>query len=229
MNAILQTRNLSASIENAGVLRNVDFHIDAGETVAIIGRNGAGKTSLLRAIMGTLPATQGAISFRGQSIDALAPHARARLGIGYAPEERRLIGSLTVLENLMIPAWACRLDAATIKRRMDLIHTVAPELPGIGARLGGLISGGQQKIVALGRALMAGENLILLDEPFQGLAPALALRYADSIRTLRRERPDLAVIVTESNPKLLESMADRTVLMERGVIESVAPAVRAAA
>lgn len=217
---MLQASKLVAYIEGAKVLREVDLDIRAGETVALIGRNGAGKTSLLRGIMGTLPLAQGRLLFQGQSLATREAHARAGLGIGFAPEERRLIGKFTVIENMMVPAWACKLSAVRIRERLDLIYSVAPELAQLNHRLGGLLSGGQQKIVALGRALMAGENLVLLDEPFQGLAPALALRYADSLKTLRARKPDLAVLITESNPKLLQPMADRIVTIERGEIIS---------
>ncbi|MGB3435842.1 ABC transporter ATP-binding protein [Achromobacter sp.] len=217
---MLQASKLVAYIEGAKVLRDVDLDIRAGETVALIGRNGAGKTSLLRGIMGTLPLAQGRLLFQGQSLTAREAHARAGLGIGFAPEERRLIGKFTVIENMMVPAWACKLSAVQVRERLDLIYSVAPELAQLNHRLGGLLSGGQQKMVALGRALMAGENLVLLDEPFQGLAPALALRYADSLKTLRARKPDLAVLITESNPKLLQPMADRVVTIERGEIIS---------
>ncbi|AKQ57162.1 ABC transporter ATP-binding protein [Bordetella hinzii] len=217
---MLQASKLVAHIEGAKVLREVDLDIRAGETVALIGRNGAGKTSLLRGIMGTLPLDQGSLRFQGQDLSAREAHARAGLGIGFAPEERRLIGKFSVIENMMVPAWACKLGASQVRERLDLIYSVAPELAQLTSRLGGLLSGGQQKMVALGRALMAGDKLVLLDEPFQGLAPALALRYADSLKTLRARKPDLAILITESNPKLLRPMADRVVTIERGEIIS---------
>ncbi|AKQ61630.1 ABC transporter ATP-binding protein [Bordetella hinzii] len=217
---MLQASKLVAHIEGAKVLREVDLDIRAGETVALIGRNGAGKTSLLRGIMGTLPLDQGSLRFQGQDLSAREAHARAGLGIGFAPEERRLIGKFSVIENMMVPAWACKLGTSQVRERLDLIYSVAPELAQLTSRLGGLLSGGQQKMVALGRALMAGDKLVLLDEPFQGLAPALALRYADSLKTLRARKPDLAILITESNPKLLRPMADRVVTIERGEIIS---------
>lgn len=222
---MLHIDRLTARIEGTAVLREVGLDLSAGETLALIGRNGAGKTSLLRAIMGVLRADGGTLRFDGQDLRAMDAHRRAGLGIGYAPEERRLIGKFSVLENIMVPAWACGLPARAVRQRLDLIYAVAPELPALSARAGGLLSGGQQKMVALGRALMAGHRLVLLDEPFQGLAPALALRYADSLRTLRRQQPELAIIITESNPKLLDAMADRTLSIERGAI-SAADAAR---
>jgi len=213
---LLEIDDVTAHIQGARVLRNVRMGLAAGETIALIGRNGAGKTSLLRAIMNVLSISDGAIRFGGEDISQLPAHDRAFLGIGYAPEDRRLIGKFTVLENIMVPAWACKLAPSVVRERLDLIYTVASELPQLRERLGGLISGGQQKMVALGRALMAGDKLVLLDEPFQGLAPALALRYAESLRTLRQHKPDLGILISESNPKLLRPMVDRTFLIERG-------------
>lgn len=217
---LLELDDVVSHIAGTAVVRGISLNMLTGETLALIGRNGAGKTSLIRTIMGILPTQNGTIMFDGQEISRLPTHARPGIGIGYAPEDRRLIAKFTVHDNLMTPAWACRLPAKTINERLDLIYTLAPELQEMAGRLGGLLSGGQQKMVALARAIMAGDRLILLDEPFQGLAPALALRYADSLRQLRREKPDLAIIVAESNPKLLESMADRMVLIERGEIVS---------
>lgn len=215
---LLHIENLCARIEGASVLRAVSTSLASGETLALIGRNGAGKTSLLRAVMGVLPVDAGVVTFNGHDLTQQEAHRRALSGIGYAPEERRLIGKFSVYENILVPAWACGLSAKTTRERLDLIYAVAPELPALAQRAGGLLSGGQQKMVALGRALMAGDKLVLLDEPFQGLAPALALRYADSLRTLRAQKPDLAIIIAESNPKLLSPMVDRTIQIERGEI-----------
>ncbi|WP_442597049.1 ABC transporter ATP-binding protein [Parapusillimonas sp. JC17] len=219
---LLRVNRAVAEIAGSQVLRQVSVDIAAGETLALIGRNGAGKTSLLRVIMGALPLVHGSVEFNGRNIAMLPAHDRVGLGIGYAPEERRLIGKFTVRENILLPAWAGRLGTAEIQERLELIYFVAPELKDLSARLGGLLSGGQQKMVALGRALMAGKHMVLLDEPFQGLAPALALKYADMLRALRDARPDLAVLVTESNPQLLQPMADRMIVLERGEIQAEA-------
>ncbi|MEB2398262.1 MAG: ATP-binding cassette domain-containing protein [Alcaligenaceae bacterium] len=217
--ALLRVDQAVAAIAGSQVLRRVSVEIAAGETLALIGRNGAGKTSLLRVIMGALPLVEGKIEFSGRDITSMPAHERVGLGIGYAPEERRLIGKFTVQENILLPAWAGRLGAAEIQERLELIYFVAPELKDLSPRFGGLLSGGQQKMVALGRALMAGKHMVLLDEPFQGLAPALAQAYAGMLRALRDARPDLAILVTESNPQLLQSMADRMIVLERGEVQ----------
>ena len=212
----LNVQALSSQIAGNTVVRQVSFTLDKGKTIALIGRNGAGKTSLLRTIMGLLPVSEGDMQFQGVNLKERQAHDRPFLGIGYAPEERRLIAKFTVLDNMLVPAWACKLSQAEIERRLALIYSLSPELEQIGGRLGGLISGGQQKMVALGRALMAGDKLILLDEPFQGLAPALAIRYAESLKALRSAQPDLSILITESNPKLLEPIADQFLTIERG-------------
>jgi branched-chain amino acid transport system ATP-binding protein len=214
---MLELRQVNASIGIIPILRNLNFRIGAAETVALIGRNGAGKTTLLRTIMGFTTAS-GEILFEGQPITALHPPKRPGLGIGYAPEDRRLFSAFTIEENILLPAQAARLDKAETKRRLDRAYTVLPELRDLAQRPGGTVSGGQGKMVALARALMLGTKLIMLDEPFQGLAPALALRYAEALRTLRDTDRSITLIITESNPSLLRGFADRTLVIERGEV-----------
>lgn len=214
---MLELRQVNASIGIIPILRNLNFRIGAAETVALIGRNGAGKTTLLRTIMGFTTAS-GEILFEGQPITALHPPKRPGLGIGYAPEDRRLFSAFTIEENILLPAQAARLDKAETKRRLDRAYTVLPELRDLATRPGGTVSGGQGKMVALARALMLGTKLIMLDEPFQGLAPALALRYAEALRTLRDTDRSITLIITESNPSLLRGFADRTLVIERGEV-----------
>ena len=216
---MLELRNVDASIGIIPILRNLDFTVNAGETVALIGRNGAGKTTLLRSVMGFTNVT-GEIIFEGQPITALSPSRRPGLGIGYAPEDRRLFSAFTVEENILLPAQTARLDAAETKRRLDRAYSILPELRDMAGRPAGNVSGGQGKMVALARALMLGTKLVMLDEPFQGLAPALAMRYADGLRALRDADRTVALIITESNPALLRGFAERTLVIERGEIAS---------
>jgi branched-chain amino acid transport system ATP-binding protein len=143
-------------------------------------------------------------------------HHRARLGIGYAPEERRLFGSFSVRENMLLPAQVLRLPAAETARRLEAVFTLLPELRDLAPRRAAGLSGGQGKMVALGRALMVGTRAVLLDEPFQGLAPALALRYAEALARLRQALPDVAILITESNPELLRPLVQATYVIERG-------------
>jgi branched-chain amino acid transport system ATP-binding protein len=215
---MLQLDGVSASIEGASVLRAVSFGLAAGERVALVGRNGAGKTSTLRVLMGLLPLTAGHIGLDGTDLATVAAQSRTRLGIGYAPEQRNLFARFTVEENLALPAQVLRLPAGETARRRAVVRDVLPELDAIAARPAAVLSGGQGKMVALGRALMTATCLLLLDEPFQGLAPALARRYAEALQRLKATQPGLAMIVTESNPGLLIPLVDRLVQIERGEI-----------
>lgn len=208
--------NVVVAIQGALILRSVSFSISSGQTVALVGRNGAGKTTILRTVMGLTNRVAGELRFDNRNITAIRTHERPRLGIGYAPEDRRLFSAFTVEENIRLPAQVARVPAPEIARRIADIYSMIPELKLMANQPAGQVSGGQGKIVALARALMLGDRLVLLDEPFQGLAPVLAARYGDVLRTLKTKRPDVAVLITESNPSLLAPFADRTLLIERG-------------
>lgn len=214
---MLQLTDVSVSIAGAQVLRNVSFTLPPGATAALIGRNGAGKTTLARTVMG-FTQHAGTIDLNGATLSEVAPHQRPLLGIGYAPEDRRLFSAFTVEENILLPARVARLDAAETKRRLDRALTVLPELGELRGRPAGSVSGGQGKMVALGRALILGTKLVILDEPFQGLAPVLAGRYAEALKRLRAQDRAITLLVTESNPKLLAPFADLTLVIERGEV-----------
>lgn len=216
----LTVSGLEVALEGARVLRNLSFEVPSGETIGLAGHNGAGKTTTLRALMGVVR-SRGEVLLNGASIAKLEPPDRARLGIGYAPEDRRLITALNVVENLRLPAEVRGFAGAEIERRLGAVLEVLPELKPLERRPAGLLSGGQQKMAALGRALMIGDRLLLLDEPFQGLAPALARRYAEALSALRLQRPELAILITESNPALLAPLAGQVYTIERGEIVSL--------
>ncbi len=220
---MLDLQNLSVAIAGIPILRGIGFSIGEGETVAYVGRNGAGKTTTLRAIMGAVAAT-GTIRLAGEAIDRVPAHERPALGIGWAPEDRRLFSAFTVTENILLPARVAKLSAAERDRRLERVYAILPELKEMGDRPAGSVSGGQGKMVALGRALMIGTRLVLLDEPFQGLAPVLAQRYGEALRTLQAQDPGLSLLITESNPALLQGFANRTIGIERGEIQA-APAL----
>jgi ABC-type branched-subunit amino acid transport system ATPase component len=215
---MLSLDKISVSIEGVRVLREVSCTIVAHKTTVLIGRNGAGKTTTLRAIMGLIAHTGGSIHLDADDLGKMPAHTRARAGIGYAPEDRRLIPELSVEENIRLPALALKLDRAEIARRLDEVYGLLPELQVMRSRPAGGVSGGQGKMVALGRALTVARKVLLLDEPFQGLAPALALDYARTLGELRKHRPELALLITESSPALLDRIADRTLQIERGEI-----------
>jgi branched-chain amino acid transport system ATP-binding protein len=225
---MLTLDQIVVSIQGAAILRGISFGIGKGETVALVGRNGAGKTTVLRTIMGLTSRTSGKVGFNGRDITGMRAHERPGLGIGYAPEDRRLFSAFTVEENIRLPAEVARLSAQETGKRLADIYDMIPELKQMAAQPAGQVSGGQGKIVALGRALMLGDKFILLDEPFQGLAPVLAQRYGEVLRRLKSARPDISVLITESNPTLLAPFAERTLVIERGDLSEQGGAPRAA-
>ena len=216
---MLELNSVHVSIGGISILRNISFRVGQSETIALVGHNGAGKTTTLRSIMG-FTQTRGSLTFEGRDLLAVAPHDRPGLGIGYAPEDRRLFSGFTVEENILLPARIAGLTPQETATRRDRAYSILPELKTLAPRPAGSVSGGQGKMVALGRALMSANRLLLLDEPFQGLAPVLANTYATALRRLNELAPEISVIITESNPELLERFANRVITMERGAIAS---------
>ncbi len=216
---MLALDNVSVDLARTTVLRQVSATLDDGTTVAVVGRNGAGKTTLLRSIMGLVAVKGGRIVLDGTDLGTVPAHRRTRAGIGYAPEDRVIFPALTVEENLRLPCEVQGLDAAESGRRLASTLDVVPQLREMLPRSGAALSGGQGKMVALGRALMIGTKLGLLDEPFQGLAPVLALQYAEALGRLRHARPALCVVITESNRSLLRGLPDQTLVLERGALD----------
>jgi branched-chain amino acid transport system ATP-binding protein len=212
---LLSLSNLNVSIASVHILRGVSLELAAGSMTGLIGRNGAGKTTLIKTVMGLLKAGSGSVRFEERDLLAVPTHARARLGIGYMPEDRRLIPDLTVEENILLPAWAAGLDDA--RARWEKILQYVPEIRELAARKGAQLSGGQQKLAALARALMCGTRLLLLDEPFEGVAPALAQRLAEVVRGLKDA--GLTVILSESDLQHSERLVDRVVSIDRGSIQ----------
>jgi urea transport system ATP-binding protein len=217
---MLRFENVSVDLAGAPILRSVSAELHAGTTVAVVGRNGAGKTTLLRTTMGFVKLKSGRILFDDDELHHLPAHWRAEQGIGYAPENRVIFPTLSVEENLRLPCEAHGLNDSDIGERLGTVLEVVPQLRDMLKRSGAALSGGQGKMVALGRALMAGTRLVLLDEPFQGLAPVLAVQYAEALGRLRTVRPDLCVMITESNASLLKDIPDQTLTLERGALES---------
>ncbi len=214
---MLSIANLNVAIQSVQILRDVSFELPTGAMAGLIGRNGAGKTTLMKSIMGLLKVTSGSIAFDSADLVAAKTHARTRLGIGYMPEDRRLIPDLTVEDNVLVPAWAAHLpDAAA---RLEKVYALIPELREFALRKGSQLSGGQQKLVALGRALICGTKLLLLDEPFEGVAPALAHRLVEVVADLKRE--GMSVMLSESDLQHSERMVDRIIVIDRGAVTSV--------
>lgn len=215
-------KDLEVRIGARVLLHPSTFQIGPGDRVGLVGRNGAGKTTLLRLIMGFLPGHSGRVLLDGTDLALVPARHRARLGLGYAPEDRVLFPTFNVEENLRFPCEVIGMPRRAVDERLAETLTIVPELKNMLARSGSALSGGQGKMVALGRAVMAGERLVLLDEPFQGLAPVLAQRYAAALRALRDSHPDIALLITESNPSLLRNFAERAYAIERGEVTEVA-------
>jgi branched-chain amino acid transport system ATP-binding protein len=209
----LTVSNLNVSIEGIPILRDVSLEIPTSCMVGLIGHNGAGKTTLIRSIMGLLP-MDGEMIFDGSPLHTAKSHQRAALGISYLPEDRRLIPSLTVEENILMPAWANGIaDAA---QRLKWIYSLLPEIAQYRERRAMQLSGGQQKLVALGRALMPGRQMLLLDEPFEGVAPVLSRRLTEVIAELRSE--GMRILLSESDDTHSSDLVDRVYRIERGAV-----------
>ena len=209
---MLEVDAIDVSIGSVQVLRGLALAVASGTMVGLVGRNGAGKTTLMRSIMGHLAPTQGRITFDGADLVALPSHARAALGIGYMPEDRGLVPELTVEENILVPVWVNRtLDES---ERLALVWRVLPELAEMRRRRALLLSGGQQKLVALARALAVGTRLLLLDEPFEGVAPVLSRRLGDVIKGLKGS--PTSVLIAQSDLNHSRRMVDSEVVIERG-------------
>jgi branched-chain amino acid transport system ATP-binding protein len=209
---MLEVKDLHVSIESVQVLRGLSLSLQNGAMSGLIGRNGAGKTSFMRSVMGHLQPSSGTMVFNGQDLTKLPPEARAALGIGYMPEDRGLVPELTVEENILIPLWVSpNLNA---QERLRFVYGVLPEVEAMSDRKALLLSGGQQKLVALARALVIGTKLLLLDEPFEGVAPALSIRLSDVISGLRGM--DLSVFIAQSDLNHSSSLVSQEVVIERG-------------
>lgn len=209
---MLELTAIDVSIQSVQVLRGLSLSVREGKMIGLIGRNGAGKSTTLRAIMGHLPVTAGSLRFEGQDLARMPRHLRAALGIGYMPEDRGLVPELTVEENILVPLWAAKLRNTA--PRLDFIYSVLPELKEMRERRALLLSGGQQKLVALARALGIGHKLLLLDEPFEGVAPALSARLSEVIAGLRGS--DLSVVIAQSDLNHSRNLLDEEILIERG-------------
>lgn len=211
---MLRVEKLEVFIGTTNILREVHLHVPAGSMCGLIGRNGAGKTTFLRSLMGAISVRSGRIDFDHLDLLKLHPHKRTHLGIGYMPEDRGLVPQFSTEENLMLPAWASGMEDA--EDRLAWVYQLMPEVKEFAPRKANQLSGGQGKMVALARALMAGTKLLLLDEPFEGLAPALARRLAEVLSDLKGE--GLSVLLAESNETHVVDLLDTVYQIERGSI-----------
>ncbi len=215
---MLNLSDINVDLAGNRILRDVSASFDASKTIGIVGRNGAGKTTLLRTIMGLTKIKSGKILFDGADLSAMPGHKRAALKVGYAPEDRVIFPTMTVQENLNLPCEVQGQSKTDIAARIQTVLKVVPQLEPMLGRSGSALSGGQGKMVALARAIMVGTRLLMLDEPFQGLAPKLARDYTEALERLKELQPELCVVITESNVKLLGGIPDQIWTIERGSI-----------
>ena len=209
---LLEIDDLVVEIQSMPALRGFSMSVARGAMVSLVGRNGAGKTTLMRSIMGHLKPVRGSIRFEGADLAARPRHARAAIGIGYMPEDRCLVPQLTVEENILLPLWVS--DHLDRKARLELVYDVIGELAEFRHRKALLLSGGQQKLVALGRALAIGTKCLLLDEPFEGIAPALSERLSEVLGSLRGK--DLTLLMSQSDMNHSRALIDVEFTIERG-------------
>ena len=211
---MLAVKDLHAFYGRAHILHGVSLEANAGEVVALLGRNGAGKSTAMKAIMGLVAPARGEVSFAGERIDRLPPYRIARLGLGYVPEERRIFTELSVMENLEVGRQPAR-DGAPAWTE-DKLFALFPNLGRMRERPGGRMSGGEQQMLTIARTLMGNPKCVLLDEPSEGLAPIIAQEMAQSIRALKGE--GLSVLLCEQNLRFCEAIADRAYIIEKGQI-----------
>jgi branched-chain amino acid transport system ATP-binding protein len=211
---MLSVENLTSAYGRIEVLRGVSIEVRAGEIATLVGANGAGKSTLLRAISGVQPVTAGTIRFEGKSLNRLPSHLRVALGITQVPEGRQLFAPLSVEDNLKLGAWSR--GAADFVPQMIRIYALFPMLDEMRKTPAGALSGGQQQMLAIGRALMAQPRLLLLDEPSMGLAPILVDQILETIRELKRD--GLTILLVEQNARAALAIADRAYVLETGMI-----------
>ncbi len=213
--AMLEVNGIHSYYGHIHALKGISLTVEQGEIVTLIGANGAGKTTTLKTISGTMHPRQGEIHFEGERIDTLPPHQIVMRGVGQSPEGRRIFGALTVLENLDMGAFARR-DKAEIARDLEFVFTLFPRLKERASQKGGTLSGGEQQMLAMGRALMARPRVLMLDEPSMGLAPVLVEAIFETIKKLNQE--GTTILLIEQNAAKALQVANRGYVIETGQI-----------
>ena len=215
---MLEVEAINTYRGRAQILRQVSFSVGEKESVCLVGRNGAGKTTTIDSIIGLLPLRSGKITFQGKDISSLPPHKRARLGIGYAPEDSGIFPDLTVAENFQICRWLAQSSgrAAQAAETDERVFALFPEVRELSRRQGLHLSGGQKKMVAIARAMMLSPAILLLDEPFEGLAPVVVTRLIETVKKIKEL--GISVLIAESNLANASRVADRIHVIDRGEI-----------
>jgi branched-chain amino acid transport system ATP-binding protein len=218
-NPLLAIEDLHSAYGLSRVLFGISLDIAAGECVCLLGRNGVGKTTTMRSVMGLLRPTSGRVLWKGRDIAGWAPHRVARAGIGFVPEDRRIFAELMVWENLDV-AW--RAAARSGHWTLDSVYGLFPKLAELRNRMGGYLSGGEQQMLTIARTLMGNPELLLLDEPSEGLAPLVVEALLDNIRALKAE--GLTILLAEQGVDFSLALADRVYILEKGTIRHSGPA-----
>jgi len=217
MTELLKVENLSAGYGQAVVLHEVSLTLAAGQTLALLGRNGTGKTTLINTLAGATQQHGGSISLGGLSLHTLPSHHRAAAGIGWVPQERNIFKSLTVHENLTAVARPARPDRAASPWTVQRVYELFPRLAERKSNLGTQLSGGEQQMLALGRALVLNPTLLLLDEPCEGLAPIIVQELLRAIRRITRDE-GLSAIIVEQHPQAILAISDTAAVLDRGTV-----------
>jgi branched-chain amino acid transport system ATP-binding protein len=212
---MLRLENLTVDIQTSRILRGISLEVASGQLVCLVGRNGAGKTTTFRTIMGYLKPVSGTVRFDEAPLTGLATHRIAQMGMGYAPEESQVFGDLSVAENIELPTWT-RPAGRSAAERIALAYEIFPKLRQYASRGGNQLSGGERKMVSIARALALDPRMLLLDEPFEGLSPAIIPSIAEGIASIRRLGH--GVLMAESNAHHIPEYADSLYVLERGEI-----------
>ncbi len=212
---MLQLTSLEAGYGLLQVLWGVDLHVEEGEFVALLGPNGAGKTTTLRAIAGFVPPIRGAVSFRGQNLAGVPPHKVSTIGLGYVSESLNLFPSMSIYENLLVGAYTVK-DKTKITATIDLVFELFPRLLERRDQLAGTLSGGERKMLAIGRGLMPSPSMLLVDEPSLGLAPMATLTAFEALRALSAR--GVTILLVEQNVNTTLRLVDRAYVLEQGKI-----------
>jgi len=213
--ALLEVKNLEVYYGVINALKGISFEVNEGEIVTLIGANGAGKTTTMQSIMGLIHPRNGEIIYDGKSVVGIPSHKIVRMGMTQVPEGRRIFAELNVYENLMMGAYTNK-DRSSVKRDLEEIYTLFPRLEERKTQMAGMLSGGEQQMLAMGRALMSHPKLLMLDEPSMGLAPILVTQVFDMIKHLNQT--GTTILLVEQNAEKALSIADRAYVMETGSI-----------
>ena len=211
---VLQVQNLVAGYGQSAVIHGISLAVGQGEVVCLLGRNGVGKTTTLRSIMGLTPPRAGSVVFKGAAIQGRPPFQIARLGLGFVPDDRRIFPDLTVHENLEL---ARRVAGRSGRWTVERVCELFPVLRNLLDHKGNHLSGGEQKMLAIGRALMQNPELLLLDEPIEGLAPLVVKHLGEALRQIREA--GVTILMADQNVKFCRKVADRGYILERGLIQ----------